>query len=78
LSAAAKAQSEEVLVLTAVTDEGETLSEEEATKLLSCEAFLGKGIVTCPVAVLENLEDSIQSALRDMKGESRLLRGGNR
>lgn len=67
LSAAAKAQSEEVLVLTAVTDEGETLSEEEATKLLSCEAFLGKGIVTCPVAVLENHEDSIQSALRDMK-----------
>lgn len=67
LSAAAKAQSEEVLVLTAVTDEGETLTEEEAAKMLSCEALLGKGGASCPVAVMENHEASIQAALCDMK-----------
>ncbi|MCK7477140.1 MAG: hypothetical protein M0C28_06230 [Candidatus Moduliflexus flocculans] len=60
LSAAAKAQSEEVLVITAVTDEGDTLTEEEATKMLSCEALLGKGGASCPVAVMENHEASLR------------------
>jgi adenine-specific DNA-methyltransferase len=67
LSAAAKAQSEEVLVLTAVTDKGETLTEEEAAKMLSCEAFQGSGVASCPVAVMENHEASIQAALGVMK-----------
>lgn len=67
LCAAAKAQSEEALVLTAVTDAGETLTEEEATKMLSCEALLERGKASYPTAVRENHEFSIQAALREMK-----------
>jgi adenine-specific DNA-methyltransferase len=67
LSAASHAETEDILVATALLDDGSLLDEEVAFQLFSCDARLGSCTSSPPSALADEHEAAVNGALQTMK-----------